>query len=132
MVDSLPDASYSKPEENILNLLPPSDFCVQKTLMPEFRYVAREMTGKQIEGNLCLAANEREALGSWGRSAGSSPSPSIWWGRPNTGVDQTPPRSGPEFCVSSTLQLSDLLRAGVPLLRSLELLAARANSTPGR
>ncbi|MBS0204568.1 MAG: type II secretion system F family protein [Planctomycetes bacterium] len=88
--------------------------------MPEFRYVARELTGKQVEGIL-TAANEREALGALG-AKGVFPI-SVTLAATAMAHQQNKRRRVPArlLCVFYT-QLSDLLRAGVPLLRSLELL----------
>lgn len=88
--------------------------------MPEFRYVARELSGKQVEGVL-TAANEREALGSLG-AKGVFPI-SVTLAATAKAHQANKRRRVPAriLCVFYT-QLSDLLRAGVPLLRSLELL----------
>ena len=88
--------------------------------MPEFRYVARELTGKQVEGTL-TAANEREALGALGVK-GVFPI-SVTLAATAKAHQANKRRRVPArmLCVFYT-QLSDLLRAGVPLLRSLELL----------
>lgn len=88
--------------------------------MPEFRYVARELSGKQVDGIL-TAANEREALGALG-AKGVFPI-SVTLAATAKAHQQNKRRRVPArlLCVLYT-QLSDLLRAGVPLLRSLELL----------
>lgn len=88
--------------------------------MPEFRYIARELSGKQVEG-LLTAANEREALGSLS-ARGVFPI-SVTLDASAKAHQSNKRRRVPAriLCVFYT-QLSDLLRAGVPLLRSLELL----------
>lgn len=88
--------------------------------MPEFRYVARELSGKQVDGIL-TAANEREALGALG-AKGVFPI-SVTLAATAKAHQQNKRRRVPArlLCVLYS-QLSDLLRAGVPLLRSLELL----------
>src|ERR1700749_5028953 len=88
--------------------------------MPEFRYLARELTGKQVEGVLS-SSNEREALGVLGARGVFPLSVNlIGAAKAHQGTKRrrVPARI---LCVFYT-QLSDLLRAGVPLLRSLELL----------
>lgn len=88
--------------------------------MPEFRYVARELSGKQIEGVL-TAANEREALGTLG-AKGVFPI-SVTLAATAKAHQANKRRRVPARMLSVFYtQLSDLLRAGVPLLRSLELL----------
>ncbi len=88
--------------------------------MPEFRYVARELSGKQIEGVL-TAANEREALGTLG-AKGVFPI-SVTLAATAKAHQANKRRRVPARILSVFYtQLSDLLRAGVPLLRSLELL----------
>ncbi len=88
--------------------------------MPEFRYTAREITGKQTTGTLA-AANEREALGML--TARNLFPMSISMAEQAKAHQANKRRRVPAriLCVFYT-QLSDLLRAGVPLLRSLELL----------
>jgi len=88
--------------------------------MPEFRYVARELTGKQVEG-LLTAANEREALGSLSARGVFPLSVTL---EASARAHQANKRRRVPARVLCTFytQLSDLLRAGVPLLRSLELL----------
>jgi general secretion pathway protein F len=88
--------------------------------MPEFRYVARDLAGKQVEGTL-TAANEREALGALSAKGVFPISVALAAtakAHQNNKRRRVPARI---LCVFYT-QLSDLLRAGVPLLRSLELL----------
>ena len=88
--------------------------------MPDFRYIARELSGKQTEGTL-TAANEREALGQL--TARSLFPMKITMAQASLAHRDNKRRRVPAriLCVFYT-QLSDLLRAGVPLLRSLDLL----------
>ena len=88
--------------------------------MPDFRYIARELSGKQTEGTL-TAANEREALGQL--TARSLFPMKITMAQASMAHRDNKRRRVPAriLCVFYT-QLSDLLRAGVPLLRSLDLL----------
>lgn len=91
--------------------------------MPEFQYIARELSGRQVSG-LLTAANERDALTTLsGRS--------LFPVRVSEAASEGTRRKratrrvrGRHLAVFYT-QLSDLLRSGVPLLRSLELLAER-------
>lgn len=88
--------------------------------MPEFRYIARELTGKQIEGVL-TAANEREALGTLG-ARGVFPLSVTMAASAKAHQDNKRRRVPARLLSVFYTQLSDLLRSGVPLLRSLELL----------
>lgn len=88
--------------------------------MPDFQYVARELSGRQIVGTLS-AQSEREALQSLAAKSlftvKISPVQS-------TQVEQrlAARRVPPRMLATLFSQMSDLLRAGVPLLRSIELL----------
>ncbi len=88
--------------------------------MPEFQYVAREMSGLQVAGVLS-AASERDALSSLAAQdlfpvridlAEEAKAQRRRVGR----------RVRPRHVSVFYTQLADLLRSGVPLLRSLELL----------
>lgn len=92
--------------------------------MPEFRYVARELTGKQVEGIL-TAANEREALGTLGAKGVFPISVTLEAAAKAHQANKRRRVSARLLCLFYS-QLSDLLRAGVPLLRSLELLEKQA------
>ncbi|ADG66008.1 type II secretion system protein [Planctopirus limnophila DSM 3776] len=88
--------------------------------MPEFQYVARELSGRQIVGTLS-AQSEREALQSLAAK-------SLFTVKiapvQSTQVEQrlASRRVPPRMLATLFSQMSDLLRAGVPLLRSIELL----------
>src|SRR4029079_18446748 len=85
--------------------------------MPDFAYIARDLTGNRVEVTLA-AGNEREALAALsgrnlfplkvasadGRATGAKKSPKV----------------GARVMASTYAQLSALLGSGVPLLRSLE------------
>ena len=88
--------------------------------MAEFRYIAREFTGQQIEG-VVSAASEREALGSL---AAKNLFPiSINLAEASKAHQANKRRRVPARVLAVLFtQLADLLRAGVPLLRALDLL----------
>jgi type II secretory pathway component PulF len=87
--------------------------------MPEFAYIARDLTGNRVEGTLA-AGTEREAVATLsgrnlfplkvasadGRATGAKGSP----------------RVGARIMARTYGQLASLLGSGVPLLRSLEIL----------
>src|SRR5215211_1472101 len=93
-------------------------FAISST-MPDFAYIARDLTGNRVEGTLA-AGNEREAAAALsgrdlfplrvasadGRAAGAKRSP----------------RVGARVMAATYGQLSELLGSGVPLLRSLEVI----------
>jgi general secretion pathway protein F len=88
--------------------------------MAEFRYVAREISGLQVEGTVA-AASEREALGSL--TARNLFPISIAMADSAKAHQANKRRRVPARILTVFYtQLSDLLRAGVPLLRSLDLL----------
>jgi general secretion pathway protein F/type IV pilus assembly protein PilC len=87
--------------------------------MPEFTYIARDMTGKRVEGTLA-AGSEREAVATLsGKDLFPLKVTSVD-GRP-TGVKNSP-RVKARIMAGTYGQLSALLGSGVPLLRSIELL----------
>lgn len=88
--------------------------------MAEFRYIARELSGVQVEGTVA-AASEREALGSL--TAKNLFPISIRLADAAKAHQANKRRRVPARILTVFYtQLSDLLRAGVPLLRSLDLL----------
>ena len=88
--------------------------------MAEFRYVARELSGRQVEGTVS-AASEREALGSL--AAKNLFPVSIDLADSAKAHQANKRRRVPARILAVFYtQLADLLRAGVPLLRSLDLL----------
>lgn len=93
--------------------------------MPEFQYIAREMTGQQVTGVLS-ATSEQDALSSLAARR-------LFPVRVNLAATEVTNRKrvgrrvrGRYLSVFYT-QLADLLRSGVPLLRSLELLARQSS-----
>lgn len=94
--------------------------------MPDFQYTAREATGRQVSGMLS-AASKQEALSAL---AGKSLFPV----RVDMAAAAQAQRAGlgkrvrPKHLAVFYMQLGDLLRSGVPLLRSLELLERQSPS----
>jgi len=89
-------------------------------MMPEFAYIAREISGQQIAGVLD-AASRQDALGAL---ATQQLFPIHVEASESAGARQKRigRRVGGRHLVVFYTQLADLLRSGVPLLRSLELL----------
>lgn len=88
--------------------------------MPEFQYTARELTGKQVTGVL-TAASEKEVLTSLaGRQL--FPLKVEVAASAKSDAKQILRRVPPSYLAVFYSQLADLLKSGVPLLRSLELL----------
>lgn len=92
--------------------------------MPEFQYQARQLSGQQVTGIL-TAASEREALASLAAQqlfplrvdlAESS----------KAAARQVNRRVPSKYLTNFYSQLADLLKSGVPLLRSLELLSRQS------
>lgn len=86
--------------------------------MPEFAYTARDSIGNKIAGTVS-AASEREALSALDQRAlfpltveAQRQASQTWAGR----------RIKPQLMATTYGQLGDLLRSGVPLMRSLEVL----------
>lgn len=86
--------------------------------MPEFAYIARDMTGNRVEGTLA-AGTEREALASL--SAKDLFPLKVSSAEKNTPAARSP-RVKPRVMATTYNQLSALLRSGVPLLRSIEVI----------
>lgn len=88
--------------------------------MPDFDYIARELSGKQVNGTIA-AASEKEALGSL-QGQNLFPIKIAL-----SAATQKQAASGSKKVALKYLtvfynQLADLLRSGVPLLKSLQLL----------
>lgn len=94
--------------------------------MPDFQYTAREATGKQVSGVLA-AATKQEALS---LLAGRSLFPV----KVDMAAEDQAQRAGfgkrvrAKYLAVFYTQLGDLLRSGVPLLRSLELLERQTSN----
>lgn len=87
--------------------------------MPEFRYLAQDACGKQVNGTLTATSSREAATTIIARALTPlqitvGPEPSL--------LD----RSSTRFSSSYYSQLADLLRSGVPLLRALEVLRRQA------
>jgi general secretion pathway protein F/type IV pilus assembly protein PilC len=88
--------------------------------MPEFAYTARDLAGKKVEGTLS-AGSEREAIATLSGKDLFPLKVASADGRATTGVKKSP-KVKSRIMASTYGQLSALLRSGVPLLRSLDLL----------
>lgn len=87
--------------------------------MPEFAYIARDLTGKRVEGTLS-AGSEREAVATLSGKDLFPLKVTSADGRP-TGAKGSP-RVKSRIMAGTYGQLSALLGSGVPLLRSIDLL----------
>ncbi|MBL0926111.1 MAG: type II secretion system F family protein [Phycisphaerales bacterium] len=108
--------------------------------MPSFRYIAVNGSGQRVSGTLnapdqrsVLAELERQRLtpvelSEQRLSLGSGPAGVI--GSASAGADRRPVRVPIARLASAYGQIGDLLKAGVPLLRSLRVIANR-RSAPG-
>ena len=88
--------------------------------MPDFKYIAKELTGKQVSGTL-TAASEKDALAALAVKSLFPVSVAL------TEQSKQQASTGsrlvaPKYLTVFYNQLSDLLKSGVPLLRSLQLL----------
>src|SRR5262245_41206761 len=87
--------------------------------MPDFAYIARDLTGNRVEGTLA-AGTEREAIAAlMGRDL--FPSKVVSADGRAAGAKRSL-RVKPRVMASTYGQLSALLGSGVPLLRSLEVI----------
>ena len=86
--------------------------------MPEFAFVARDLTGKRVEGTLA-AGTEREAVASLSARELFPLKVASADGRVGT---KGSPRVAPRIMAATYSQLSALLGSGVPLLRSLSII----------
>jgi general secretion pathway protein F/type IV pilus assembly protein PilC len=86
--------------------------------MPEFTYIARDVTGKRVEGTLS-AGNEREAAAALSAKDLFPLKVASADGRPARGSS---PRVRARVMAGTYGQLAALLGSGVPLLRSLEII----------
>ena len=88
--------------------------------MPDFKYLARELTGKQVTGTL-TASSEKDALANLaGRSL--FPINVVQTDQSKQQASGGSRRVPAKFLTVFYNQLADLLKSGVPLLRSLQLL----------
>jgi len=93
--------------------------------MPDFTYTARESTGQQVDGVL-TATNEKEALASLA-SRQLFPIKVMLAESSKAQQKQVGRRVPSRYLAIFYSQLADLLKSGVPLLRSLELLERQSN-----
>jgi general secretion pathway protein F/type IV pilus assembly protein PilC len=91
--------------------------------MPDFAYTARDMTGRKVTGKLS-ALSSQDAIAQLGRL-------SLFPLEVAADRDSTLVRGGrrikPQIISALFSQLADLLRSGVPLLRSLEVLRKQSS-----
>lgn len=92
--------------------------------MPDFSYVARDLAGKKISGNMS-AQTERDVIQQLGSQQlfpievkGAKVAKSISFGR----------QVGPQTMADFYSQLASLLRNGVPLMQSLKLITQQTSS----
>ena len=94
--------------------------------MPEFQYTAREASGQQVTGSV-TANTQQDALATLASRqlfplkiamAAASQKQKSYAGK----------KVGPRLLAIFYSQLADLLKSGVPLLRSLELLNRQASA----
>jgi general secretion pathway protein F/type IV pilus assembly protein PilC len=95
--------------------------------MPDFQYIARELSGRQVTGVL-TAANEHDALGTLAAKSLFPVNLSLAQGA-KTEAQLTRGRVRARHLAVFYTQLADLLKSGVPLLRSLELLERQTSQS---
>lgn len=88
--------------------------------MPDFQYIARELSGRQVTGVLS-ATGEQDALASLA-GRGLFPVQIDLAAESKAQRRHSGRRVAPRYLAMFYNQLADLLKSGVPLLRSLELL----------
>lgn len=93
--------------------------------MPDFQYVARELSGRQVSGILS-ATGEQDALASLA-GRGLFPVQLDLAAEAKAQRRHSGRRVAPRYLAIFYSQLADLLKSGVPLLRSLELLHRQAH-----
>ncbi len=86
--------------------------------MPEFAYIARDLKGQRVTGTLA-AASEREVLATL---SGKSLFPVEVTAEKAKGVTLSNKRVSGQLMANTYSQLSSLLRSGVPLLRSIQVI----------
>ena len=88
--------------------------------MPDFKYIAKELTGKQVSGTL-TAASEKDALATLALKSLFPVSVKLTE-QSKQQASTGSRRVSAKYLTVFYNQLSDLLKSGVPLLRSLQLL----------
>ncbi|MCH9655446.1 MAG: type II secretion system F family protein [Planctomycetes bacterium] len=94
--------------------------------MPDFQYIAREATGRQVTGIL-TASNQQDALNSLA-ARNLFPVKVDLADQAKAQLKYSGRRVSARYLSIFYTQLADLLRSGVPLLRSLELLNKQSNN----
>jgi len=94
-----------------------------RNIMPEFNYIARNGSGERVTGQVS-ANSRREALAALGQQALF---PVSVEGGSTAAVGKSVRRVPAQLMATTFGQLSDLLRSGVPLLRSLEVLRGQTS-----
>lgn len=92
--------------------------------MPDFAYTARDLTGRQVTGTLS-AGSKHEALAALGQQALF---PVKVEAAKAAGLNWRAKRVKPQLMATTYGQLADLLRSGVPLLKSLDVLRRQASN----
>ncbi len=92
--------------------------------MPDFTYTARDQSGQQIAGTIS-AGNQREAMGML--SDRELFPLDVTEKRAASSAFGTKKRISSDLLATSLAQLADLLNSGVPLMRSLDVLAGQAS-----
>ncbi len=91
--------------------------------MPDFAYVARDLSGKKLTGTL-TAGSEREAAAQLGAKSLFPISVTQTKG----GKGKTTGRVKPQIMAGFYVSLAALLRSGVPMLRALTVLSQQSNN----
>uniref|UniRef100_UPI00260611F1 type II secretion system F family protein n=1 Tax=uncultured Gimesia sp. TaxID=1678688 RepID=UPI00260611F1 len=94
--------------------------------MPDFQYIARETTGRQVSGILS-ASNQQDALNSLAARSLFAVKVDLA-DKAKAQLKYSGRRVRARYLSVFYTQLADLLKSGVPLLRSLELLNKQSNN----
>src|SRR5690348_12752253 len=93
--------------------------------MPDFAYIARDLSGKRVTGKL-TATSAQEALSMLGQKALF---PLQVQAEKSNAVSFLPQRKIKGQLIATTFgQMADLLRSGVPLLRSLDVVQKQSSN----
>lgn len=94
--------------------------------MPDFKYSAKELTGKQVSGTL-TAASEKDALAALAAKS-LFPISVVLTEQSKQQASTGSRRVSAKYLTVFYNQLADLLKSGVPLLRSLQLLEDQSSN----
>jgi general secretion pathway protein F/type IV pilus assembly protein PilC len=94
--------------------------------MPDFQYIAKELTGRQVTGVISAASNQDALALLAGRQLFPVKVDAVEANRPLLSFGGR--RVSQRQLATLYAQLGDLLKSGVPLLRSLELLGKQAGT----